>query len=134
MLVVTDQQSVGVGRKGGFTGTRETKEQCDVAVVALGLVGRGVEGELTEFDGLEVVHDGEDTLLHLSSVLCTENDHLHSLEVDLDRGGRGHTGGESVGRELTGVVDDKVGLAKVGQLLSGGSDQHVVLDVSATVH
>jgi hypothetical protein len=85
-----------------------------------------VEGKLAKLDRLQVVHDGEDTLLHLTSVLGTEDDHLHSLEVDLDRGGGSHTGGESVGRELTGVVDDKVGFTKVGELLGSGSDQHVV--------
>ena len=72
------------------------------------------------------MHDGEDSLLHFSSVFSTEDNHFHSLEVDLDGGGRGHTGGESVGGELTGVVDDKVGFAEVGELLSGRSDQHVV--------
>lgn len=85
-----------------------------------------MQRQLTELDRLQVVHDGEDTLLHFTGVFGTQDNHLHSLEVDFDRGGRGHTSGESVGRELTGVVDDKVGLAVVFELLGSWSDQHVV--------
>lgn len=85
-----------------------------------------MQRQLTELDGLEVVHDGKDTLLHFTGVLGTQDDHFHSLEVDFDRSGRGHTGGESVGRELTGVVDDKVGFTVVFKLFRCRSDQHVV--------
>lgn len=92
-----------------------------------------MERELLESDGLEVVHDGEDSLLHLSGVFGTENDHLHSLEVDLDRSSGGHTGSESIGGELTSVVNDEVGFTKVGELVCGGSDQHVVLKVSIVI-
>lgn len=133
VLVVTDQETVGVSRKGGLSGSGETEEEGDVAGLAvgrLGLVGRGVKGELAELDGLEVVHDGEDTLLHLTGVLGTEDDHLHALEVDLDGGGGGHSGGETVGRELASVVDDEVGLSEVGELLGGGTDKHVVHEES----
>ena len=86
-----------------------------------------MERELTELDGLEVVHNGEDALLHLSCVLGTEDNHFHALEIDLDRGGRAHPLGESVGRELTGIVDDEIRFAEVAELLLGRSDQHVVL-------
>ena len=126
VLVVTDKQTVGVGGKSRLSGTGETEEEGNVAVVSLGLVGGRVKRKLAKLDRLQVVHDGEDTLLHLTSVFGTENDHLHSLEVDLNRGGGSHTGGESVGGELTGVVDDKVGFTKVSELLGRGSDQHVV--------
>jgi len=57
-------------------------------------------------------HDREDALLHLAGVLCSENDHFHAFEIDLDRGRRAHAFGESVGRELTGVIDDEIRLAK----------------------
>lgn len=75
------------------------------------------------------MHDGEDTLLHFSSVFGTENDHFHSLEIDLDRGGGCHTGRESIGRELTSVVNDEIGFTKVGEFLCSRSNQHVVLVV-----
>ena len=73
-------------------------------------------------------HDGEDTLLHFPSVFRTQDDHFHTLEVDLDRGSATHTLGEAIGRELTRVVNDKVGLAKVCQLFFRRADQHIVLD------
>lgn len=85
-----------------------------------------MQRELLELDGLEVVHDTEDTLLHLSGVFRSENDHLHTLEVDLNRGRRGHTGGESVGGELTSIVDDEIGLSEVGEFSGSRSDKHVV--------
>ena len=71
-------------------------------------------------------HYGEHALLHLAGVLGAEDDHLHALEVDLDRGGGGHSGRETVGGELAGVVDDKVGLAKVGEFFLSRTDEHVV--------
>ena len=52
--------------------------------------------------------------------------HLHALEVDLHRGGRGHTGGEAVRRELSGIVNYEVWLPKVGKLLISGADEHVI--------
>lgn len=57
-----------------------------------------------------VEEDGEDTLLHLTSVLGSEDDHLLLGEVDGNGCGRGHTGGPSVRRESTSVVDDIVGV------------------------
>lgn len=71
-------------------------------------------------------HNRENTLLHLSGIFGTEDNHLHALEVDLDRGSGGHTSSETVGRELPGVVDDEIWLAKVLKLSFGRSDQHVV--------
>ena len=126
MLVIADQLTIGVGRESGLSGSGETKEKSDIALLGTD-VGRGVERELTELDGLEVVHDRENTLLHLSRVLCTEDDHFHTLEVDLDRGGGAHTLGEPVGGELTGIVDDEVWFTKVSKLVLGRPDQHIVL-------
>lgn len=73
-------------------------------------------------------HDRKDALLHLPRVFGTKNDHFHSLEVDFHGCCGTHTFGETVSRELTGVVDDKVWLAEVGKLLLGGPNKHVVLD------
>jgi hypothetical protein len=115
----------GKRRDSRLARAREAEEQGDVAVVDADVGGR-VEGELAELDGLEVVHDGEDALLHLAGVLCAEDDHLHALEVDLDGGGGAHALGEAVSGELAGVVDDKVGLAELGELVLGGADEHVV--------
>jgi hypothetical protein len=73
-------------------------------------------------------HDGEDALLHFPSIFRTQDDHLHALEVDLDRGSTAHTLGKAVGRELARVVNDKVGFAKICQLFFRRADQHVVLN------
>jgi len=72
-------------------------------------------------------HDREDTLLHFTSILSAEDNHLHALKIDFNRGGGAHTLGETVGGELTSIVDDKVGLAKVFELLLGRANEHVVL-------
>lgn len=66
----------------------------------------------------------EDTLLHLTSILCTEDDHLLLGKVDGDTGGTSHTSGVSVGREGSSIVDDIVRV-EVFQFLSLGSDKHV---------
>ena len=75
-------------------------------------------------------HDGKDTLLHFSGVLRAKDDHFHTLEVDLHRGSATHALGETVGRELASIVDDEIGLAKGGQFLFSGADQHIVLEKS----
>ena len=126
MLIISDQFAVGVSRESGLSSSGETEEESDIALLGTD-VGGGVERELTKLDGLEVVHDGEDTFLHLSCVLGTKDDHFHALEVDLNRSGGAHTLGESICRELAGIVDDEVWLAEVEELLFSRSDQHVVL-------
>lgn len=128
VLVVTNQSAVRVSRQGRLAGAGETKEERNVAIGAL--VGTRVERQLAELDGLQVVHDGKDTLFHLTSVLGTENDHLATLEVDFNRGRGCHARREAVRRELTGVVDDEVGLAKVLELLACGPDEHIVHEQS----
>lgn len=122
MLVVTDQGSVGVGGESGLAGTRQTKEEGDIAVLAL--VGGGVKGQDVVLDGHLIEEDGEDTLLHLTGVLSAEDDHLLLLEVDGNGGARGHTLSVSVGGEAAGVVDSVVGV-EVLELLARGSDKHV---------
>ena len=73
-------------------------------------------------------HNGEDTLLHLTGVLGSEDNHLHPLEVDLNGCGGRHALCETVRWELSGIVDDEVGLAEVLELLFRRADEHVVLD------
>ncbi len=146
MLVVSDEKTVRVSRQSGLASSRKTEEESDVAFV-LSNIGGGMKGKLAELDGLEVMletrvirnrhyylpyaavayHDGEDALLHLAGVFSTEDDHLHALEVDLNRCGRAHSLGETIGRELTSVVDDELGLAKVSELFFGRTDEHVML-------
>lgn len=122
MLVVTNQTTLRVSRQGGLARTRQTEEDSHVSVLAL--VGRGVQGQDIVLDGHLVKQDGKDTLLHLSGVLGTQDDHLPFGEVDGHRRGRGHTLGEAVGREGTGIVDDIVWV-EVLELLPAGTDEHV---------
>jgi hypothetical protein len=61
----------------------------------------------------ESYHDGENTFLHFTRILGTKNDHLHALEVDLDRCGRAHALGEAIGGELSSIVDDEIRFAEV---------------------
>lgn len=122
VLVVTDQGTVGVGRQCGLAGSRQTKEEGDIAVLAL--VGGRVQGQDVVLDGHLVEENGEDALLHLTGVLGTQDDHLLGGEVDGDRGGRGHALGVAVGGELAGIVDGVVGV-EVLELLAGRADEHV---------
>jgi hypothetical protein len=54
MLVITDEEAVGIGREGGLAGAGKTKEESDI-ILLLADIGRRVEGKLTELDGLEIV-------------------------------------------------------------------------------
>jgi hypothetical protein len=127
VLIVTDQLALGVGGQGGLAGTGQTEEDSDIAVLTL--VGRGVEGQDVVLDGHLVEQNGEDTLLHLTGVLSTEDDHLLVGEVNSHGGGRGHTLCEAVGGERAGVVDDIVGV-EVLKVLARGTDQHVAHEES----
>ena len=57
MLIVTDKQTLGIGREGSLAGTRETEEESDVAILDAD-IGRRVKGKLTELDWLEIVLSG----------------------------------------------------------------------------
>jgi hypothetical protein len=72
-------------------------------------------------------HDTKDTFFHLTRVFSTKDDHLHTLKVDFDRGGGRHAFGETVGRELSSIVDNEIGLSKVCELFFGGTNKHVIL-------
>ena len=127
VLVVTNQSTLGVGRQSGLAGSRQTEENGNIT--GLTLVGRRVESQDVVLDGHFVEQNGEDTLLHLTSVLSTQDNHLLLGKVDGDRGGRGHTLGETVGGERTGVVDHVVWV-EVVQLLTGRTDKHVAHEES----
>ena len=54
MLVVTDEETAGIRGESGLAGTGETEEKGDITLLDTD-VGGGVERELAELDGLEVV-------------------------------------------------------------------------------
>lgn len=122
VLIVTDQSALGVSRERGLAGARQAEEDGDVSVLAL--VGGRVQGEDVVLDGHLEEEDGEDALLHLTSVLCAEDDHFLLGKVDGDGSRRSHACRVAIRREGASVVDDIVGV-EVLQLLLGGPDQHV---------
>lgn len=75
-------------------------------------------------DGHFVEENSENTLLHLTSVLSTEDNHLLLGKVESDGSTRSHTLREFVGRERTSIVDGVVG-REVLELLTGRADEHV---------
>ena len=127
VLVVTDKSTLGVSRQGGLAGSRETEEDGNIAILTL--VGGRVESQDVVLDRHLVEEDGEDTLLHLTGVLGTQDNHLLLGEVESHGGSRGHTLSEAVGREGTGVVDDIVGVEAV-ELFPGWADKHVAHEES----
>jgi hypothetical protein len=69
------------------------------------------------------------TLLHLSCVLGTKDNHLLLSKVDRDGGGGSHSSGEAVGREGASIVDCVVGV-EVLELLASRPNEHVAHEES----
>mmetsp|Transcript_5437 Transcript_5437/g.12488 ORF Transcript_5437/g.12488 Transcript_5437/m.12488 type:complete len:236 (+) Transcript_5437:615-1322(+) len=123
MLVVADQQAILICGQRGLSRSTEAEENGHIA--GLALVGAGVHAQNSTL-GQQVVHDGENTFLHLPSILRAQNHHLSGLEVQTHRGPGGHAIGGTVRRKGAAVVDGVVRLAEVQQFLLGRSDEHVV--------
>ena len=63
VLIITNESTLRVGRKGGLASTRQTEEEGHVAVLAL--VGRRVQGQDVVLDGHLVEEDGKDPIVGL---------------------------------------------------------------------
>jgi hypothetical protein len=124
VLVVADEQALGIGRQRGLAGARQAEQHRGVGAVA-GLGRRAVHRQHAAL-GHEVVHDREHPLLHLAGVLAAEDDELATAERQVDRRGGGHARGVLVGGEAAGVEDDVVGRAEAVELGHRRADQHVV--------
>jgi len=74
----------------------------------------------------EIMHDSKYALLHFTSILRPQNNHLTGVEIEGDTGLAGHPGGMLVGGELTSVENGEVGLPVNLELLFSRSDEHVV--------
>src|SRR5699024_11193565 len=118
VLVVADQQTLGVGGQGGLAGAGQAEEQSGVLAVHVG-VGGAVHGG-NAIQGQVVVHHGEHALLHLAAVPGVQDDLLTGGDVE-DGGGLGVQAQllEVLNLGLGGVVGDKVGL-EVSKLFLGG--------------
>ena len=132
MLVVADEQTFRVGGEGGLSGSGEAEEDCGVLAFEVG-VGRAVHrGDAAQ--RVEVVHHGEESLLHFAAVPGVD-DYLFAL-LDVE----GHHG-LGVEAELLiilafcfrGVEDHEVG-GEVFEFLLGGADEHVLHEVCLPGH
>mmetsp|Transcript_81364 Transcript_81364/g.217582 ORF Transcript_81364/g.217582 Transcript_81364/m.217582 type:complete len:302 (+) Transcript_81364:1133-2038(+) len=135
MLIITHQKSSRVRRQRCLPSSRQTEEQGHIPV--LPNIARRMKRQRTSSRSQvpgrskrhQVHHHSQHTLLHLPSVLRSQNDHLASLEVDRHTRRRGHPSCVPVCREHPGIVDYKrlrkrVRLERI-QLLSCGDYQHV---------
>ena len=94
--------------------TRKSEEQRHLAV--LGHVAARVQGQHS-LRGHEVVHEGEETLLHFAGILSAEDNHLIAVQIHINGCERGHVFAETVHGEVAGVVDGEARLAEVVELL-----------------
>ena len=78
VFVVADEPAFRVGGKRGLARAGEAEEHGRMFLLRVG-GGRAVHGEQTLLRH-EVVHDGEDTLLHFAGVFGAEDDHLPFLK------------------------------------------------------
>lgn len=127
VLVVTNKRTLGVSGKSSLASSGKAEEDRHITLLAL--VGRRMKSQYVVLDWHLVEEHSEDTLLHLTSILGAEDDHLLFSEVDGDGGSRGHTGGVSVGWEGTSVVNDIVGV-EMFEFLDGRTDKHVAHEQS----
>ena len=71
-----------------------------------------------------VKQNSEDTLLHLTRILGTQNNHLLVRKVDRDRRSRRHPRRESIRRKRTGIINRIVRFEML-QLLSRRTNKHI---------
>ena len=132
VLVVADQQTLGVGGQGGLAGAGQTEEDGGVLAVHTG-VGGAVHGG-NALQRQEVVHHGEHALLHFAAVPGVGDDLLAAGQVE-------HHSGLGVQAQLLvvlhlglgGIVHHKV-RGEVLQFFLGGLDEHVGHEVSLPGH
>ena len=84
VFVVTDQQTFRVGRQSCFTCTRQTEEDSRALAFFIRVSGAVHRSDTTQ--RVQVVHDREDTLLHLTTVPSIQDNLLFSLQVENSSG------------------------------------------------
>ena len=132
VLVIADQQTLGIGGQGGLAGAGQTEEDGGVLAVLVG-VGRAVHGS-NALQRQEVVHHGEHTLLHLAAVPGVDDDLLLAGDVE-QHSSLGVQAQLLVVLDLSlgSVVNNEIRL-EVLQLLSGGTDEHIGNEVCLPGH
>lgn len=76
-----------------------------------------------------VEEDGENSLLHLSSVFSTQDDHFFFGKIDGNRSRRAHPSGVSIGRERPCIINGVVRV-EFGKLFPRGTDEHIAHEQS----
>ena len=123
VLVIADEQTLGVGGQGGLAGAGQTEEDGSVLALLIG-VGRAVHGS-NALQRQEVVHHGEHALLHLAAVPGVDDDLLLAGDVEGNAGLAVQAQLLVVlNLSLGSIVNNEVRL-EVGQLLGGGLDEHI---------
>ena len=127
VLIVADKKTLGIGGKGGLTGTGQTEEYSGVLAVHIRV--RGAVHGSDALEGKVIVHHGEHTLLHLAAVPGVEYDLLAARDVEHDSG----LGVEAelfvvLHLSLGRVVNDEIGF-EVFEFLGSGADEHVLNEV-----
>ncbi len=69
-------------------------------------------------------------LLHFARILRAQNNHLAQMEVDANARARAHVLGVLVRGEFTSVINDKVRSAISGELVTSGSNKHILHEQS----
>ena len=124
VLVVADEETLGVGGKGGLAGAGQAEEDSGVLAFLIG-VGGAVHGS-NALERQIVVHHGEEALLHLAAVPGVKDDLLTAGDVEEDCG----LGVKAelfivLNFRLGSVVADEIGL-EVLKLLCRGNDEHIL--------
>ena len=123
VLIIADQQSLGICGKGGLAGAGQTEE--DGGVLALKICVCRAVHRGNALQRQVVVHHGEHTLLHLTAVPGVDDDLLSGGDVE-DNGGLGVQAELFVVLNLClgCVVDDEIRL-EVCFLFRSGLDEHI---------
>ena len=127
VLVIADQQSLGICGKGCLTCAGQTEE--DSCVLAFHICVRGAVHSSDALQRKVIVHHGEDTLLHLAAVPCVDDNLLTACDVESSSclGVHAHLF-VVLNLRLGSVVNDEIGLIGL-ELFRGRLDEHVLDEV-----
>ncbi len=121
VLVVADQDAVGIGRQRRLAGAGEPEEQRNVAVPAD--IGRAMHGHDALRRQIEIER-GEDRLLDLAGIGGVSDQNDLPAEIDGDHGLAAHPVALGVGLERGHVDNGEIG-NEVGELGTLGTDQQL---------
>ena len=123
VLVITDQNALGIGGQGGFTGARQAKEHGGIDGVADSVVGRTVHRHHA-FARQDVVQQGKDRFLVFTCVFSAADQDDLLVKVQRDHRTRATAVFLRVGLEAGAVDDGELGRKRV-QFFARGAAQQV---------